>query len=136
MSANRVVKGLGFHHAAVQTHRYEETKRFYTEVLGCRLRLEWEMGERKLALLDLGDGGHIEVIGVPASPNDAPAKQAPMIHLALRVEDVDAAVARVRAAGCPVTVEPKDVTLGSLPVRVAFFQGVNGEVLEFFQEKA
>ncbi|MBI3946102.1 MAG: VOC family protein [Armatimonadetes bacterium] len=135
MSSNPVVKGLGFHHAAIQTTDYEATRRFYTEVLGCRLAREWSAGERRLCLLDLGDGGYIEVIGSPAPAGPETVKQAPMIHLALRCADVDAAIARVRAAGRPVTIEPKDALLGDLAVRLAFFQGPSGEILELFCEK-
>lgn len=131
MSTNSLIAGCGFHHAAIQTTDYEGTKRFYTEVLGCRLAHEWASGERRLCLLDLGDGGHIEVISAAEAPSAA--QQYPIIHLALRADDVDAAIARVRAAGRPVTMEPKDVMLGDKPARVAFFQGPNGEVLEFFR---
>ncbi|HEX3000656.1 MAG TPA: VOC family protein [Armatimonadota bacterium] len=134
MSTEPVV--TGFHHAAVQTTDYEGTKRFYMDVLGCRMANEWEGGDRHLCLLDLGDGGCIEVIGVPEAqrPTEATA-QYPMIHLALRTNDVDAAIARVRAAGCEVTIEPKDAVLGEMTVRLAFFVGPNGEILELFHPK-
>lgn len=131
-SINTVMPGLGFHHVAVQTGDYEGTVRFYTTVLGCREVHAWESGERKLCLLDLGDGGHIEVIYTPSAP-PASTQGPPMIHAALCVDDVDAAIERVRSAGCTVTIEPKTVDLGSLPVRLAFFEGPNGEVLEFFR---
>ncbi|NLC58869.1 MAG: VOC family protein [Armatimonadetes bacterium] len=133
MSTNAVIEGLGFHHAALQTTDYEGTKRFYTEVLGCRLAREWGSGDRRLCLLDLGDGGCIEVIGAAEAPTE-PVQQFPMIHLALRVADVDAAIARVRAAGRTVTLEPRDADLGGKSVRIAFFLGPCGELLEFFQE--
>ena len=130
MSTNAVIEGLGFHHAALQTTDYEGTKRFYTEVLGCRLAREWGSGDRRLCLLDLGDGGCIEVIGAAEAPTE-PVQQFPMIHLALRVADVDAAIARVPPAdGHP---EP-DADLGGKSVRIAFFLGPCGELLEFFQE--
>ena len=56
-----------------------------------------------------------------------------MTHFALAVTDARAATERVRAAGCEITVEPKDLTLDRLNVTVAFFKGPNGEVVEFFQ---
>jgi glyoxylase I family protein len=131
-SINTVLPGLGFHHIAVQTRDYEGTVRFYQEVLGCRLVHAWEADIRKLCLLDLGDGGHIEVIGTPAAPEPAP-QGPPMIHATFCVDDVDAAIQRVRQAGCPITVEPKTVDLGGMRVRLGFFQGPNGEILEFFR---
>jgi len=136
MAGNPVVAGCGFHHVAIQTTDYETTKRFYTEVLGFRPANEWKMDVRQLCLLDMGDGGYVEVVGIPASMvPEGDIKQFPMVHLALRVADVDAAVDRVRAAGRAITIEPKDVLLGTMPARIAFFQGPNGEVIELFQEK-
>ena len=48
-------------------------------------------------------------------------------------------IERVRAAGMPITVEPKDVTIPSrphaLPLRLAFFKGPGGEVFELFQNE-
>ena len=35
----------------------------------------------------------------------------------------------------PVTVEPKEVRLNTLPATVAFFTGPSGESVELFQEK-
>lgn len=133
MSTNSLIPGLGFHHAAVQTADYDGTKRFYTEVLGCRLTSEWGLGERRLCLLDLGDGGCIELISGEAPAE--PVQQYPMIHLALRVDNVDAAIERVRAAGMTVTMEPQNADINGHGIRIAFFLGPNGELLEFFQDK-
>ncbi|HOJ20318.1 MAG TPA: VOC family protein [Armatimonadota bacterium] len=136
MAGNTVVAGCGFHHVAIQTTDYEATKQFYTQVLGFRPANEWTMDVRQLCLLDMGDGGYVEVVGIPESMvPEGNIKQFPMVHLAIRVADVDAAVDRVRAAGRPITIEPKDVLLGTVPARIAFFQGPNGEVIELFQEK-
>jgi glyoxylase I family protein len=57
----------------------------------------------------------------------------PVIHFALATTDTRAALEHVRQAGYEVTVEPKDVTLDSLEVTIAFFKGPNGEIIEFFQ---
>ncbi len=51
------------------------------------------------------------------------------------MKDVDAAIARVRAAGRPITLEPRDAVLGDYPVRVGFFKGPAGEIVEFFGER-
>lgn len=136
MSTNQKIKGLGVHHIALQTNDYEGTVAFYTDVLGCALRHAWTSGEQKLGLLDLGDGNYIEVIGQPpGTPAPDNAQQFPMLHLALRVDSVDEAIEAVREAGCPVTLEPQDFDLGGMAIRIAFFQGPNREVLEFFETK-
>ena len=55
-------------------------------------------------------------------------------HLA---DDCGAALEAARAAGAEVTVETKDVTISTeppLPIRIAFFKGPDGEVVELFQD--
>jgi len=137
MSTNQKIKGLGVHHIALQTNDYQATVAFYTDVLGCTLTHAWTSGERQLGLLDLGDGNYVEVIGQPpGTPAPDHAQQFPMIHLALRVDSVDEAIEVVREAGYPVTMEPQDFDLGGMAVRIAFFQGPNREVLEFFETKS
>jgi glyoxylase I family protein len=136
---NTIIKGGGLHHIAVQTRDWEESLRFYRDLLGMEVVLEFGSPERKIALLDMGDGSHMELFQ-PTAQTPAPGSPAPndpVIHFALTTTDVDAAVAHVRAAGCTITVEPKDVLLaGKVTVRIAFFLGPNGEVIEFFQTKA
>ena len=125
MAGNTVVAGCGFHHVAIQTTDYETTKRFYTEVLGFRPANEWKMDVRQLCLLDMGDGGYVEVVGIPASMvPEGDIKQFPMVHLALRVADVDAAVDRVRAAGRAIP-SSRRMSSGHDARRIAF-QGPNG----------
>lgn len=137
MKTNAKIRGCGVHHVALQTADYAGTVAFYTEVLGCSLVHAWKSGDRELCLLDLGDGSHIEVIGVPPdTPVPDNAQQFPMLHLALRVDSVDEAIQLVRQAGCPVTLEPTDFDLGGMRIRIAFFQGPNREVLEFFETLA
>lgn len=46
---------------------------------------------------------------------DEALPQGTIRHVALSTPDVDEYIAAVRAAGYPVTVEPKDVTLDSVP---------------------
>jgi glyoxylase I family protein len=96
--------------------------------------------ERPMAMLDMGDGSHIELIGLK---NDAstreempvaePGLENPILHLALTTTDTRAAVELVRQAGFKITIEPRDVDLGELKVTIAFFKGPNGELIEFFQ---
>ena len=63
----------------------------------------------------------------------AAALNDPIIHFALATTDTKAATEHVRQAGYKITVEPKTVELGALTVTLAFFNGPNGESIEFFQ---
>ena len=134
-SKTTVVKSCGVHHITIQTRDWEASLRLYQDILGMRVVAEWGPQERRMKLLDVGDGSHIELIG-PTSSSPAvgsPAANDPLVHLALAAVDAAASLERVRQAGFEVTMEPKAVTLGDLEARVAFFRGPNGEVIEFFQ---
>lgn len=133
---NGVIRGSGVHHIAVQARDWDESLRFYRDLLGMPVVAEFGSPERKIVLLDIGDGAHIELFQ-PTANTPAPGSAAandPIFHLALTTTDIMAATERVRAAGCEITVEPKDVNLGgSIDATIAFFKGPNGEVIEWFQ---
>lgn len=133
---NQKLPGCGFHHLALRASDFDRSYRFYTEVLGFRRRTGWGEGEKRVALLNFGDGGLLELFG--AGVKDAP--QGCYWHAALKVDDVDAAFETAVAAGAGVHQPPKDALLGNpgeeqIPVRLAFIKGFDGELLEFFHEK-
>jgi catechol 2,3-dioxygenase-like lactoylglutathione lyase family enzyme len=135
---NQVIPGCGVHHLAVQCNNLEESLHFYCDVLGMTPVVEFTTA-RKIVLVDIGDGSHMELLGPRLDGQVSEIASAPihpLVHLALTTTDTRAAVEKVRAAGYAVTVEPKDVSLGSLAVTNAFFKGPNDEIIEFFQVKA
>jgi glyoxylase I family protein len=132
---NEVIAGCGAHHIAVQTREWEQSLRLYRDVLGMTVAAEFGTPERKVMLLDMGDGSHVELIQSTATapqPGDK-TPNAPLTHLALATTDARAAVEVVRAAGFEVTTEPKDVDLNGLRATIAFFRGPSGESIELFQ---
>lgn len=126
----------GIHHVALKcdgTAEFEKTLHFYQDVLGLEPVRSWGEGENAGAMLSTGDG----LLEIFASGKKLP--QGAIRHFALRTERVDDCVAAVRAAGYPITVEPKDIVIASnppFPARIAFCTGPVGEQIEFFQEKA
>ena len=135
--SNTVAKTCGLHHITIQTRDWDASLRLYLEVLGMRVAAEWGPPERRMMLLDVGDGSHIELIGPTANSPVAGSLAAndPLVHLALATADAAAAIEPVRQAGFEVTMEPKDVKLADLEATVAFFKGPNGEVVELFQTR-
>ena len=134
-TTNKVIAGGGCHHIAVQTRDWEASLRLYRDVLGMPVVAQFGSPERKVWLLDMGDGSHIELFQ-PKADTPAPGSPAPndpVTHFALTATDTRAATEHVRAAGYQITVEPKDVDLGSMKVTISFFLGPNGESIEFFQ---
>ena len=133
---NQALSG-GFHHVAMRVRDFDASVKFYTQTLGMRPATSWVMNGTRAALLDAGGGNFLEIFG-GGEGGDAAPDQGPILHLALRSDDVPAATERARQAGMEITVEPKDVDLPSdppIPVRVAFFKGPDGELLEFFQQR-
>ena len=137
VNKNTVVKTCGLHHVTIQTRDLEASLRLYQEVLGMQRVAEFGPEARRIMLLDMGDGSHIELVAPTAdSPTvGSPAVNDPLVHLAIATPDAAASLEPVRQAGFEVTMEPKDVSLGNLEATVAFFKGPNGEVVEFFQTR-
>jgi glyoxylase I family protein len=138
----------GFHHVAIRAVDFDETIRFYTEGLGFRVHFPFSVPGRidRAAFLDAGDGRFVEVFGDGSTvqaegrrrfPNEDRTEGA-LLHFCLRVADVDAAYARVMAAGAESRVAPGTRQLGADPlveVRIAFVTGPNGEVIELLQSE-
>lgn len=133
-TTNQKIAGLGTHHIAVQTQDYTASIAFYTEVMGMVQTAEFSAGGRRICLLDIGDGSHLELFEpLPGTSPSGDAEGNVLFHFALATSEIEAALERVRAAGMEITVELKTVDLGPLNVSIAFFKGPGGEVVEFFQ---
>ena len=133
--SNKKIKGCGFHHVSMKVKDLEKSIKFYTEALGFVERVSWGETPKKIVLLDTGDGNYFEISqGEP----DQVWEEGIFRHIALRVDDCAAALIRARKAGAEVTVETRDVTLKSdppIPIRIAFFKGPDGELIELFQNE-
>lgn len=132
MGTNETLGGGGFHHVAIKVRDFDATVAMYKGVLGCRESATWGQDENRAVMLDTGDGSCFEVF---ASGNgETPANG--FYHVALRTTKVDEVTEKARAYGLAVTMEPRDIVIASnppLPVRIAFFNGLDGESIELFQ---
>jgi len=132
---NKAIAGLGSHHIAVQTRDWDESIKFYTEVMGMEVAVEFGSPDRRIVLLDIGDGSHMELFEpTDDSPklDDEPGHD-PVTHIALTTTDIEGAVQRVKDAGMEITREISTVDIGHLNITIAFFIGPNKEIIEFFQ---
>jgi glyoxylase I family protein len=132
---NSKIGGGGFHHIAIGASDFDASMKFYVDGLGFVAAKQWSGQNGRAVMLDTGDGNYLEMFERPG--RQAPSEGA-VLHFALRTEDCDGAIERARAAGAEVTVEPKDVDIPSapsFPVRIAFFKGPDGEIVEVFQER-
>ena len=131
---NEVIKGMGFHHIALEANDFEATLAFY-KALGMKEVSRWGTPEKTIAMLDVGDGGIIEIFSDGSDEKFFPNGK--WAHFALGVDDVDEAFRiAVRAGGVP-KIEPKSVPLDAVPekktIRIAFVYGPSGEEVEFFK---
>ena len=126
----------GFHHVSIKTRDWDQTLRFYREVLGCTKKIAWRAAPQRAVMLDTGGGNYVEIfedLSFAAAPDGA------IQHLTLRTAKLDEVAQRIRAFGAKITMEPKDITIattngaGEIPIRIFFCTGPNGEVIEFFQ---
>jgi catechol 2,3-dioxygenase-like lactoylglutathione lyase family enzyme len=133
-STNKKVRGCGFHHLSMKVKNMEKSIKFY-EALGFVERVSWGEAARRTILLDTGDHNYFEISqGDPGQVNG----EGVFKHIALRVDDCQAAIERARKAGAEVTVETREATLKSekpIQIRIAFFKGPDGELIELFENK-
>ena len=132
--ANDIIKGMGFHHIALAANDFEKAFKFYTEGLGMKLYATWGEGAGQIAMLDLGDGGILELFACGCNEETTKPQY---IHFALKVDDVDAAYETALKAGAKPKSAPKVVPLNSAPTKLTlncgFVYGPSGEELEFFR---
>ena len=138
-------KVQGFHHAAIRAEDFDRSVAFYVEVLGMTPKLSWGAKGSRAVMLDAGRGDYLEIFERPSAPKTPSEPEPPLLHIALRTDALDELLEAVRGAGMAVTMEAKNVDIqntnaasglpGVVPVRIAFFRGPDGELVELFQNE-
>lgn len=123
------------HHIAILTDDYEQSKWFYTDVLGFEVIRETWRAERNSWKLDLAIAGlyQIELFSFPDFRERGSYPEAKGLrHLAFAVDDVAAAASELRAKNIPVEPIRIDELTGR---KFTFFNDPNGQPLELYEEK-
>lgn len=127
-------KITGFHHTAIRSTDFDASVRFYEDVLGLKRRISWGEPGKRAIMIDAGDGNYVEIFESSEPLRD---KEATILHFAFRTDDCSAMLEVVRRSGAEVTMEPKEVTIdssaGPVLVKIAFFKGPDGEIIELFE---
>ena len=124
------ITGIG--HVALNVHDLERSLGFYRDKLGFRemLRIDKPEGGLWLVYLRITDDQFIEIFP------GAEAERAPgwndnaITHVCLTVDDLDAVVEGVTAAGIPLLIDKKTAIDGN---RQAWIEDPDGNRIEFMQ---
>ncbi len=116
----QAVEPLAIHHVAINVSDVPESVAFYTEVLGGRVRADRPDFGIGGAWIDLG-GQQVHLLEAPVPRNLGQ-------HFAIRVGDLDATVAELRAKGVDIA-DPVD----SGPNRQTFLDDPSGNAIELHE---
>jgi len=96
-----MVRARGLFHATLPVWDLERAERFWRDLLGIARHPTPSYLPDRVVFLDLGNA-MIHLVRPADGPPPPPPRST---HLALEVDDLDAAYARVRAAGCELLTE-------------------------------
>jgi glyoxylase I family protein len=124
----------GIHHVAIICSNYEDSKRFYTEVLGFTVIQETHRESRQSHKLDLkiAEKYQIELFSFPNPPQRMNYPEAcGLRHLAFEVDDIDSAYNYLTSRG----VEVEDIVMDPITgKRFMFFCDPDNLPLEIYEK--
>jgi catechol 2,3-dioxygenase-like lactoylglutathione lyase family enzyme len=132
-----MLKGLWNY--AIKVADIEQATVFYAQALGAELRIRSEVLGCAYALIRLGD---TRVILFEKAPyEDLIGRTLPLgfLHDVYEVDDFEAQIARLRAAGVSFLMEPQTIEAAFGKRRIAFFEtpdGMRTEVMQILEDAA
>ena len=125
-----------FHHVSLKVKDFDKVVNFYKDVLGLKEKITWTMKDAPAAMLQMDDGGIVEVFGGNTDADEANARWG---HLCIAVDDVPGTYKKAIEYGAKSSIEPGKTTIEgnegkSVKLEYAFVQGFGGEILEFMKE--
>lgn len=117
-------------HVGIMVNDMNESLAFYQNILGLKLRKrEWLNETVELAFLFFPEQPSVEIELVHGGPVE---NEGIVNHLAFTVNNIEAEMIRLKEAGTQlINEEPQIILKGT--VKIAFFQGPNGEKLELVE---
>ncbi|WP_229672221.1 VOC family protein [Pullulanibacillus camelliae] len=117
-------------HVGIMVNDMDESLAFYQNILGLKLRnREWLNDTVELAFLFFPEQPSVEVELVCGNKME---NEGIVNHLAFTVENIEAELLRFKEAGVKL-VDEKPRSILNATVKIAFFQGPNGEKLELVE---
>ncbi len=131
-----MVKGLWNY--AIKVADIERAVRFYADALGAEVRLRGEVLGSAYALIRLGDTRVILFDKAPYEDRLGLELPPGFLHDVYEVDDFDAQIARLRAAGVRFLMKPQVIEAAFGTRRIAFFEtpdGLRTEVMEIIEDR-
>ncbi len=113
----------GIDHINIGTHRLEETRAFFVDVLGLTVGWRPDFGFPG-AWLYAGDRAVVHLVELAEAKG--PSSQAALDHFAFSIDDYDDVVRRLEAAG----LRYQSMDVPGAPVRQIFIRDLNGVNIE------
>jgi catechol 2,3-dioxygenase-like lactoylglutathione lyase family enzyme len=113
----------GVDHINIGTHRLDETVAFFRDAIGLTIGWRPNFGVGG-AWLYAGDNAVVHLVDL--AEGKLPSDQAALDHFAFRIDDYDAAVARLDAAG----VRYRAMDVPDAPIKQVFLRDPNGVNIE------
>jgi len=117
-------------HIGVVVRDINRSSEFYCKILGCKAIDKYEDDRVHIVFLDAGNG-IFELIKY--LKEDSQRSPGIVDHVAFDVEDLDAAVERAKSLGVKMLFDAPRAALGGRK-KIMFFEGPDGEKLEFVQD--
>ncbi len=130
----------GMHHVSLRVRDMERSLAFYRDILGFSPKTSFLLDGLRFAMLETGNDVYIELVEM-RQPVQSVGETEVFWHLALRTDHLEKSLEAAINAGCEVTVPIRpldllnDVTQKPWPMRVAFFRGPDGELIELLEDK-
>lgn len=129
----------GMHHVSLRVQDLDKSLAFYRDTLALSVRAAFTLNDQRFVMLELGNRSYLELVEVKRPV--MPGGEAEVIwHFALRTDSLEKAFAAATQAGCEIYLPLQsldlvnDVTGKPFPVRVAFFRGPDGEIVELLED--
>ncbi len=130
----------GMHHVSLRVSDMDRSLAFYRDVMSLSLKTSFVLDGLRFAMLETGNDVYIELVEMK-QPVQSVGEHEVFWHLALRTDDLEKSLEAAVNAGCEITIpiRPLDLlnnaTEKPWPIRVAFFRGPDGELIELLEDK-
>ena len=110
-------------YATIIVNDMDESIKFYTEVMGFEIDSQYNLGPAGAITLLKGEGE--TMVEIIENPVDEPG----LFSIGMDVEDLDTTVKELKSKGAKITMEPTEITVGTL----AFMEDPNGARIALIQ---